>query len=168
METHNPAKARRDYLAAQTRARIAALHLRGYSQQEIADEAGIHQSRVSRHLKRIHQGYIKTAQNLIARRKARDLIKLDQIELEMWQAWEKSKDEGPGDPRYLAEIRGCIKERAKVLGFYAPTKVETTPEAPKPERKVYTRAELEAMPYEEVVRIYNEELRAAGGNPSHN
>lgn len=78
----------------------------------------------------------------------RDLMVIEQLEREAWEAWEKSKKEqvkkstrknsdggggeyttmtastlsSYGDPRFLAEIRSLIAERAKLLGIYAPEK----------------------------------------------
>ncbi|NIP53215.1 MAG: hypothetical protein GWN94_14245, partial [Phycisphaerae bacterium] len=67
----------------------------------------------------------------------RELARIDQLEREYWQAWEKSKqprkrvsqtdktvsrqtEERTGDPRYLAGVQWCIQQRCKLLDIEAP------------------------------------------------
>ncbi len=79
-----------------------------------------------------------------------ELIRINNIEKEAWEAWEKSKaeyqrsvterrsgtsetmraqmvrEEQCGDPRYLQIIQWCIDKRCKLFGLDAPKKIEAT------------------------------------------
>ena len=78
------------------------------------------------------------------------LAKIDRIECEAWDAWERSKLESVktrqskvegdrkstaatvdkeaqnGDPRYLSAVMSCIERRSKLLGLDAPSRQELT------------------------------------------
>jgi hypothetical protein len=131
---------------------IAGLYLQGWLQCDIADHLKIARSTVTTDLKAIHQEWLASSLRDFDEAKARELARIDTIEMEYWEAWEKSKkekktttsgkettDEGlerkkasvrleetPGDPRYLQGIQWCIDKRCKILGLDAPLKVANT------------------------------------------
>ena len=127
---------------------IAELRLKGLSQQAIAERLGISQPTVCRDLKVIHQEWQDSAKEDIGCIVARELAKLDMMETELWNEWQRSKlesqkkvvEERPtakggtgkilrietagqtGDARYINALLGIQDRRAKLLGIDAPTK----------------------------------------------
>ena len=124
-------------------ARIAQLYLKQMPQSEIAELLKINQSTVSRDLKVIQEEWRKSTLIDMNEAKQRELARIDQLEREAWQAWERSigekiettnkksgegteetvrKRTEAGDPRYLSVIAECIEKRMKILGLNAPIK----------------------------------------------
>ena len=121
---------------------------------DIAAELGISQSTVSRDIKALLKEWQEARINDIDERKRTELAKIDNLELEYWEAWRRScekaekettkmqggaSDEKPGrvektksvevqsgDPRFLAGIQWCIEMRCKLLGLHAPEKKDIT------------------------------------------
>ncbi len=68
--------------------------------------------------------------------KAKELARVDHLEREYWEAWERSvgehrtktlkTEEINGDPRYLSGIQWCINKRCELLGLDAPSKTDIT------------------------------------------
>lgn len=133
----------------QDRAKVAELYCKGWTQAEIAAEIGVTQPMVSYDLKILHQRWHAAAMEHIDTQKARELAKIDRLEREYWGAWEASKllketttteqensttntrmkaqvrkEARDGDPRYLEGVRWCIDQRMKLLGTYAPTRLQ--------------------------------------------
>lgn len=133
------------------RQKVASAYLRGSTQAEIAAEMEVDQATVSRDLKSLRAEWMKSALIDINEAKARELAKVDALEIEYWSAWERSQlnaevettkmqgsdPEKPGklekqkrvegqtgDPRYLAGIQWCIQKRCEILGVNAPIKTE--------------------------------------------
>lgn len=91
-----------------------------------------------------------------------ELKKLDRIEVEAWEAWERSKNERVtdklrsgdksyiekvteqlnGDPRYLSLLLDVQQRRAKLLGFDAPLKVQVPGLTPGAEAARYNAADI--------------------------
>lgn len=144
---------------------VAELYLSGKSQTYIAEEIKVNQSTVSRYIKRLQERWREASVELIDDRKARELAKIDRLEREYLEAWEKSKQDGEtkvrrkkeitlkgepagdnihvdvpaiereftltkrgqtGDPRYLQGVQWCVETRLKIMGGYAPVKVDVT------------------------------------------
>lgn len=77
------------------RAKIAKLILFGKpTQQEIADKLGLDHTTVSKHLKAIRDEWKQQAQEDIGEVIKHDLRKLDAIESEALEQWERSKKDG--------------------------------------------------------------------------
>lgn len=135
------------------RQKIAAAYLRGTTQIEIAAELEVDQATVSRDLKALRAEWMKSALIDINEAKARELAKIDALELEYWAAWKRSQEnaevettkmqgsdpEKPGklekqkrvegqvgDPRYLQGIERCIEQRRAILGLDAPRRTDIT------------------------------------------
>jgi len=85
--------------------------------------------------------------------KARELARIDQVERESWDAWERSKldaeiitEKGKGkgggkpdsvektiqrkgqvgDPRFIDKVCWCVEQRCKILGIYETSRVDVT------------------------------------------
>jgi hypothetical protein len=134
---------------ARDRRRVADLYLKGWIQADIAEEVGLNQGTVSRDLKALHKEWLASALVDIDEAKSRELAKIDKLEREYWQAWERSQEDAEtvtkkatetggverkegaivtkgqaGDPRFLAGVQWCIERRCKILGIDAPEKKE--------------------------------------------
>ena len=119
------------------RARVAELYLRGIGQVEIAKREGVTQPQISQDLKLICQAWQRESIMAMGEIKAKELAKIDLLEREAWDAWERSKlpqrrrsmtkggaagnienlaeIESPGNPRFLEQIERCIKARCQLL-----------------------------------------------------
>lgn len=134
-------------------AEIADMYLKGKPQSEIAQSLKVTQQQISYDLATIKRRWREqTAMNL-DEAKNRELDRLDALEREYWDAWERSKkdrsrtqtekrlgqndmliggkatvnkEEMLGNPAYLAGIERCIDLRCKLLGIYAATKQEVS------------------------------------------
>lgn len=72
------------------RRRISELYLKGMLQEDIAAEIGISQPTVSRDLKAIQKVWQKETLYDFNEAKARELERIDILEREYWQAWQRS------------------------------------------------------------------------------
>ena len=134
------------------RRRISNLYLQGWLQVDIADELDISHSTVSRDLTHLYKEWQESSLVDIDESKSRELAKVDRLEREYWQAWEKScedaetiRQEGTktetgiqpekivktakgqaGDSRFLSGIQWCINKRCELLGLDAPEKHDIT------------------------------------------
>jgi predicted transcriptional regulator len=139
---------------ARDRLIIGRLYLRGYGQPQIAKLAKVSQPTVSRDLSYLRIEWQRKASRSFSLKISQELAKLDQLELEYWQAWERSKkpktsrasegaingengdvktnkiqrkeEDSYGDPRYLEGVERCIEKRCKLLGLFAPEKIAPT------------------------------------------
>lgn len=110
-----------------------------------------------------------------------ELMKLDKIEIELWEAWERSKEpkrktkidggditdghisggaldsryleDSNGDPRYLDLLLKVQERRAKLLGYNAPMRVNVYNEPPKEENPAETKYDINALPLNMVVEM---------------
>lgn len=127
---------------------MADLYLQGWLQTDIAEEVGVSDATVSRDLKALQSEWLASALVDFNEAKSQELAKIDRLEREYWQAWERScenaetvtKEGGPsgvdkvkqtskgqaGDPRFLAGVQWCIERRCKILGVDAPNRHELT------------------------------------------
>lgn len=131
-------------------AKIAEHYLRGYSHEQIAERVGLSRQQIGYDLKVLRERWRESQLAAIDEVKARELEKLDRMESELWEQWERSKgdrtrrkvgtksgaqagetremvtEERLGDPRYMQAILQCIEKRTKLLGLDAPLKVAET------------------------------------------
>jgi hypothetical protein len=128
---------------------IARLYLKGELQADIASRLGINQSTVSRDLTFLHKQWIKAAEVNFSEAVAVELQKINNLEIEYWQAWERSmqikesstakvisdssgerneagtkQEQMIGDEKFLAGVRWCIDRRLKLFGLDAPIKID--------------------------------------------
>lgn len=155
---------------ANRRAEIAEMYLAGKYQSEIAAHFGVNQSSISRHIKAIQQEWLNRAVSSFDVMRSRELARIDQLEREYWEAWERScqslettavvkgrMNEGKmigdeatktiktqaGDPRFLAGIQWCIEQRLKIFGGYAVVKHEVESINPRiPDMSAYNFEQL--------------------------
>lgn len=147
VSTKNSMDAHRRVEISLRRKDISCLYIKGLNQYEIATKVGVSQKTVSYDLKQVRQGWIKDAIMDFDKRQGQELARIDLIELESWDQWEKSKtrtrkrtttkpiidDDGKPkilreewietlepDGRWLDRVKGCVQERCKILGLYAP------------------------------------------------
>lgn len=129
------------------------LFLRGYSYRQIADVlnqrnakmgldyAIVPPMRVYKDLKQLLINWKREHEENIDLYITKELSKLDKIEAELWDAWERSKkrivskirqsglktersETFAGNPRYLDLVLSVQQRRAKLLGLDAPVKVD--------------------------------------------
>lgn len=134
------------------RVEIARRYLRGETQSAIGVALGMTQQMVSYDLAIIEKRWQAAAVHDLSEAKARELAKIDNLEVTYWEAWERSlepfksstvkarggvKDAKPqsaeqmtkteernGNATYLNGVQWCIERRCKVLGLDAPSKNE--------------------------------------------
>lgn len=129
------------------------LFLKGYSYRQIADllnqrnakmgldYAIVPPMRVYKDLKQLLINWKRDHEENIDLYITKELSKLDKIETELWDAWERSKkrivsrirqsglktersESFAGNPRYLDLVLSVQQRRAKLLGLDAPVKVD--------------------------------------------
>ena len=127
---------------------ISSLYLQGITQAEIGQGIGVSQQQISYDLKVLRKRWLQSSIVNIDEAKARELARVDHLEREYWEAWEKSKnphkttaskkvngeqvektiqgETGTGDPRYLSGVQWCINKRCEVLGLDAPSRTDVT------------------------------------------
>lgn len=136
---------------------IAELYLRGRRQVDIAEQVNcqveyvavgltVTQSQISHDIKKLHDRWVKKSMDSIDNVKARELARLDELELEYWESWQQSKKkqivmvngqalkvdgeyiyENPvGEPRFLQGVERIIEQRRKVFGLDAPARTDLT------------------------------------------
>lgn len=77
---------------ARDRRRISQLYLQGTLQVDIADQLGLDQSTISRDLKALHQEWLDSAMVDYDQAKAKELAKIDNLEMTYYQEWAASKE----------------------------------------------------------------------------
>jgi len=124
------------------------MYLQGVTQAEIGQRLGVSQPQISYDLRTLRNRWLQSSLVNIDEAKARELARVDHLEREYWEAWEKSKnpvktiaskkvdgqqiektiqgETGTGDPRYLSGVQWCINKRCEVLGLNAPNRTDVT------------------------------------------
>ena len=129
---------------------ISRRYLSGVYQADIAEELQLSQQQISYDLKTIRQRWLNASVENINEAKARELAKVDNLELEYWAAWKRSQEDAEtvkqkgraggekpdeiektakgqaGDPRFLAGVQWCIERRCAIMGIDAPKKTDLT------------------------------------------
>ena len=91
---------------ARDRKRIGELYLKGWLQNDIAKDLKISQATVSRDLKSLFKSWQKSALVDIDKAKAKELAKVDNLELEYWKAWERSCEDAETT---VKKTKGSVK-----------------------------------------------------------
>jgi hypothetical protein len=138
----------------QRRTTVARLYLQQRTQGEIARELAVNQGTVSRDLKAIQAEWQRQRLDDFQHAKFRELARIDRLEREYWDAWERSchdraqtvqekttapsgdrlkagtRSEGrDGNPEFLRGVERCVEMRCKIIGAYAALKIApTTPD----------------------------------------
>jgi len=127
---------------------LASRYLRGEAQAVIAYDMKVSQQAVSDDLRTLRDRWRKATTMLLDEHKARELAKIDNLELTYWTAWQESrgeksrtltrqtkredtltmaqviKEQGDGNPAFLVGVQWCIDRRCKLLGLDAPVKAD--------------------------------------------
>lgn len=106
----SPAQVTRD------RRRIADLYLRGWLQADIAAELKIDQSTVSRDLSALQEEWRQSTLVDLNEAKSKELAKVDQLEREYWEAWERSKENAEVEVTEQIGTRRKLKQGEKDTG----------------------------------------------------
>lgn len=124
---------------------ISKQYLHGVTQAQIAENFNVSQQQISRDLKELRNRWLKSSLANLDALKAQELAKVDALEKEYWDAWNRSigerkrksteratangedknkasiiTEEMIGDPRYLEGVQKCIERRCKLLGLDSP------------------------------------------------
>lgn len=75
---------------ARDRRNIADLYLQGWLQTDIAKEVSLSPATISRDLKALQAGWLRSALIDFDKAKARELAEIDHLEREYWEAWLRS------------------------------------------------------------------------------
>lgn len=128
----------------QRRARIARLYHNGWLIQDIAKAVKSCRDTVRGDLAALQAQWLDNQKALYAERQIRELQRLDVLEEENWEAWQKSKEAAltemdeqtvggkdggksvtratrrhqVGDPRFLTELRRIVETRCRILGLF--------------------------------------------------
>ena len=131
---------------------ISDLYLKGNGQYQIAEKLGISQATVSRDIKVLIRYWKIMQQKNVDSLKEQELAKINKLEVEAWEAWEKSKtqfrsttikrqgltkenietlpaettvrtEDQCGDPRFLQSVQWCIQRRIEIFGLNSPLEV---------------------------------------------
>lgn len=131
---------------------VSELYLAGKPQHEIAQKLGCTQQQVSYDLKLMRRYWLQSSIANFDTRKNEELAKINMVERECWESWEKSKqksvkmvkekrpiinkegmleseekttttiEDTAGDPRWMQLILQCSERRVKLLGLDEPIK----------------------------------------------
>jgi hypothetical protein len=138
----------------QRRSIVARLYLQQRTQAEIARQVEVNQGTVSRDLMAIQAEWQRVRLDEFMQAKVRELARIDQLEREYWDAWERSRQglertvqekttaptgdrlkagtrtEGrDGNPEFLRGVERCVEMRCKIIGAFAAVKIApTTPD----------------------------------------
>ena len=135
-----PTEHNRRFAAAQRRQKVTERYLQGWSQAEIAAELAVAQSTISKDTQYVRRQWEQAAVSNFDQLRARELQKLNHIERQAWDAWERSQkpaqsavvtEQGVGaaqttrkslkhqigDPRFLDLISKCVAQRRALLGL---------------------------------------------------
>ena len=120
------------------RQKVAVLYLQKLPQHEIGRRLGVGQATVHRDLRAVQKVWLESTLRNFDAARAEELAKIDNLEREYWEAWERSKldkqsklaeksvqgkrtqlkTEGQvGNPRYLEGVQWCILKRCKLFGI---------------------------------------------------
>ncbi|QEL18296.1 helix-turn-helix domain-containing protein [Limnoglobus roseus] len=140
-----------EHLAVEQRRLLASrLYLRGKSLREIADELGVSHTQVRRDLDAVRAEWLAEGKANVDEAVARQVARYEHLIALAYRAFDESrgthvvtrtetstgekggtkdsetKEEMAGDPRFIAEVRHCQEAIAKLKGYNAAIKVEST------------------------------------------
>lgn len=170
----------------------ADLFVKGYAYRVIADRLNEHNHENGLEYSVTYKTVFMDIQQVLAEWKKErfkdidnymqlELKKLDKMEIELWDAWEKSKsakrktkiiggsisdnsisggtldsrqiEDNNGDPRYLDLLLKVQERRAKLLGYNAPVKVDVYSAPPKEESPAGAKYDVNALPVDMLVEM---------------
>ncbi|MGL6120346.1 MAG: helix-turn-helix domain-containing protein [Fusobacteriaceae bacterium] len=118
-------------IVEERRKRVSDLYLQGYAQYVIAEKVGVTQSQVSYDLKVLQRYWqIQSLENIDSI-KQRELKKVDFIENEYFEQWQKSKEVTENNlaiSNYMQGVERCLELRMKIIGYKPAEKIESKTE----------------------------------------
>lgn len=130
--------------------KLSEMYLTGHRICDISEEIGVHRETIRRDIKELHKRWKETQLNNLDEFKAKELAKIDELEVAAWEGWRRSvgkmtkmtHDKGQGghgpidkkkgvvwheagDVKFLDTVMKCVEKRCKILGLDAPEKNET-------------------------------------------
>ncbi len=99
-------------LIQQRRDRVAQLYIEGKSQHSIAETVGVSQTCIHNDLKAIRQQWLDSSVRNFDEAKAVELRKLENLEKEAYEAWEKSKDVATSRKKKTEKSRTLVNRGA--------------------------------------------------------
>lgn len=134
------------------RQEVARRYLEGETQAAIGDKLGFTRQQIGYDLKAIRKAWLESSLIDFNDAKARELAKIDNLEITYWTAWDRSnqakrtetttvrgedgqtisvaikEEQLTGDKRFLDGVESCIDKRIKIFGLAAPIKQELSGE----------------------------------------
>ncbi len=134
------------------RVEVASLYLQGWTQAAIGDKLGLARQQIGYDLKAIQKEWLKSSLIDFNDAKARELAKIDNLEITYWNAWDRSnkakrtetttvrgedgqtisvtikEEQLTGNKQFLDGVESCIDKRIKIFGLAAPVKQELSGE----------------------------------------
>ncbi len=122
--------------AESRRSKIAEYMVRGCpSHTELSQEFGVSRACIGKDIAKIRKQWAMATVRSFDESQSLELRKLDALEREYWQAWDKSREpktttktlkdglqettveQSPGNPRFLDGVLECVRSRCKLLGL---------------------------------------------------
>jgi hypothetical protein len=122
------------------RAEVSRLYAAGLPKYKIAEKLGLNKVQITRDIQAVEKEWFESAIMDIAKRKARELAKIDHLETTCREAWERScqdaevstqkqvgkgeearleatlrKEGQSGNPAFLAGVMACIEKRCEII-----------------------------------------------------
>src|SRR4051812_640004 len=113
-------------VVAKRRADAAELYLKGWWQSKIAEQLGVKQSCISKDIAVIHKQWLASAIEDVATLKQRELAKIDNLEVQYWEAWERSKKDYQQKTTKAKRTVATVKPGNETDGSGKPTHQEQT------------------------------------------
>lgn len=149
---HHQSKVKK-FRREETLLQVSELYLKGWILADISKKIGISINTTSKLLGEVKKRWLVNQVNNFELRKSIELERIDKVEREYWEAWERSKRgqkkkisvrlnrttmrgdssedteseeflDTPGDPRFLEGVQKCIAMRTRILGLEESTKIE--------------------------------------------
>lgn len=104
------------YAMMERQVRVAELYARGWGQQEIAHIVGVALKTVHEDLKRVKARWLEAANVAISEQKARLLDRIDWMETEAQEAWEKSKQDAEQEKVTVEKALRKVEVKENIRG----------------------------------------------------
>lgn len=146
---------------------VAQYYLQGRTQSDMVEELSISMTTVQKYLRELREEWKVKALYDFSLAKAEQLARIDEVERVAWEGFHKSvngsvstttmKSKGStsskmrtktkpsvSDTKWLDKIQWCVEQRSKILGLYAPKKIDQT---------IKNDRKLEEMTTEELLNL---------------
>ena len=153
-----------------TKSLVAQYYLQGRTQNDMVEAFNVSHSTVKKYLKELREEWKEKALYDFSLAKAEQLARVDEIERVSWEGFHKSvkgststttmksnqtntkmrtkTKPSVSDTKWLDKIQWCVEQRSKILGLYAPKKIDQT---------IKNDVKLEEMSTEELLDLANKQ-----------